>query len=589
MSLFPRALLACGVLICAAMTARAATVRGNVTEADSHAPLIGMAVAAYDTAGTLRGTATTDATGLYLLSIPSGDYRVLAYDPNGIYATTFDGNADSFETTPVRTVGSGGAEIHFGMVKGGRVTGAVARANGIPPTGAVVEAYNLSGTRRGFTSADASGSYSLVLPPGTYKLVAYDIVGTYAAIFYRQARTFDEATPVQVTASKETENIFFTLELAARVTGKAIDDATDTPLASIDIYAYTPSGQQVAKTTTDAFGAFRLSLPAGQYRFVAADPKRTFAPAYYNGSRSFDRADVMTLVEGEQRANVDIALVRGVLVSGRVSAPNVTVGAFTLDGALHSSATSGAGGQYALVVAPGEYKIGAFDSSLTYATRFYPDTADFRFAERLWMLGNTGGINLTLPRGGRITGTVRRPNGQPFTGIIVAAYDSSGTAIAQSVSAADGKYTIVVAPGAYRVLAFDTQLTCATSYAGGATSFDTTVPRQVAADAVVAVNLDMRSGLRVGGQVLSERGAALSDIEVVALDAAGNRVGGATSRDGSFTVVVLPGTYRLFAYDPANRYYAAEHPDSVTVTEAQIPLPITFTLETVVRRRSVRH
>ena len=583
-----RALLACGLLCAIAFSVHGATVRGNVTEAGSRAPLAGMVVAAYDTAGALRGTATTDSTGLYLLSISTGDYRLLAYDPAGIYATAFDGNAESFETSPVRTIPSAGAEIPFALVKGGTVAGSVARADGVAHAGAVVEAYNLSGTRRAFTSAGADGAYSLVLPPGTYKLVAWDPNDKYATLFHRQVRSFDEATPVAVTAGKKTENIFFTLEEAAHVTGRAVDGATQAPLASIDVYAYTSDGHLVSRTSTDATGAYRLSLPAGAYRFVAADPARRYATAFHNGSRSFERADVMTFGAGEQRANVNIALVRGVIVSGRVNAANVSVAAYNVDGTLHNAAPSGAGGAYSLVVAPGEYRIGAFDSALQWATRFYPDTADFRAAERLWILSNVPGINLTLPRGGRITGMVRWPDGKPFGGIFVAAYDSAGTAITSAVSAANGSFAMVVAPGLYRVLAFDAALNCATSYAGGATSFEATVPIQVAADAVATVAIDMRAGLRVTGQVRSESGAALTGIEVVALNGVGNRVAAATSADGAFTLVLVPGIYRFLAFDPAAHYYAVVHPNAVTVTEAQIP-SVSFTLERVERRRSARH
>src|SRR5688572_4591499 len=91
------------VLVTAATAVEAATVSGFVTSSATGNPLSGMVVAAYDAAGNLRGTATTDATGFYqLLQLPVGDYRFLAYDPLGVYATRFDANAESFETSPLR-------------------------------------------------------------------------------------------------------------------------------------------------------------------------------------------------------------------------------------------------------------------------------------------------------------------------------------------------------------------------------------------------------------------------------------------------------------------------------------------------------
>src|SRR5688572_30538662 len=136
------------------LAANAATVSGTVTSAATGNALSGMVVAAYDPAGNLAGTAITDATGLYVLSLPAGQYRLLAYDPAGVYATMFDANAESFETSPVTTLGAvDTVRRDFSLVAGGTVSGSVAVTGGAPLADAVVEAYNLSGTRRGFTTA----------------------------------------------------------------------------------------------------------------------------------------------------------------------------------------------------------------------------------------------------------------------------------------------------------------------------------------------------------------------------------------------------------------------------------------------------
>ncbi|MFL6244498.1 MAG: collagen binding domain-containing protein, partial [Thermoanaerobaculia bacterium] len=229
------------VFISAAAAAGAATVSGIVTSAATGNALNGMVVAAYDPAGNLVATATTDATGLYVLTVPAGQYRLLAYDLAGVYATAFDANAESFETSPLRSIPAAGAQVSFALVNGGRIAGMVLTVNGPPLADAVVEVYNLSGTRRGFTTTNANGDYSVVVPPGQYKIIAYDPTGTFAASFYSGARTFADATPMPVVEFALT-NVSFVLTSAARVIGKTIDAATGAALASILVYAYTPAG-----------------------------------------------------------------------------------------------------------------------------------------------------------------------------------------------------------------------------------------------------------------------------------------------------------------------------------------------------------
>ncbi len=584
-----RALFTIAFLGAVTAAANAATVSGVVTSAATGNALGGMVVAAYDPAGNLAGTATTDETGFYVLTLPPGEYRLLAYDFTGVYATTFDANAESFETSPLRSISASGAQVSFALVNGGTIAGSVQTNSGAPRANAVVEAYNLSGTRRGFTTTNAAGEYSLVLPPREYKVIAYDVNGTYAASFYAGVRSFAEATPVAVTESASTP-VSFSLDPAARVSGKTVDAAAGAALASILVYAFTPAGAIVAATETDATGTFRFSLPAGDYRFVAADDARVYATAYYDRSMSFTASNVVVLAAGQQWSNAQIALTRGARVRGHVNAPSLVIGAYNADGTLHASATSDAAGNYTLVVVPGEYRIAVSDPALTFATLFYGGVADFRAAQRLQVIADVNGIDVTLPRGGRVSGTVRNNiTEQPVAGITVGAYDDAGALVTSATTGIDGRHALVVAPGAYRLVAFDPALNFATAYAGGASSYETTGPLFVEVDARITADFTIRRGVRVRGSVTTPLGASANGVEVFAIDASGNRVAGAVTNDGAFTVVVAPGTYRFIAVDPSRRYAPAGASNEVTIVQGQTPAPIALMLEAAARRRAVRH
>ena len=583
----------CMALIAAA--AMAGTITGTVTSAETKQPLRSMVVAAYDVAGSLRGTATTDATGLYILILPAGRYRVVAWDQAGTYAPAFDGGAESFETSPLVDLGATDTRtIHFALLTAGSVTGFVLSPTGASVANATVAAYNLSGTRRGFTTTNAQGSYSLVLPPGEYKLVGFDQAGAYAASFYREAKNFLGATPVRVTARAATQGIDFRLGIAARVLGNVFDASVFVPVAGIDVYAYTESGFGVSTVSSDANGVYRLAVPEGRYRFVAADPLGNYGPSYYNEKRSFATADVVELIAG-QTAGVQFLLRRAAVLGGRVTDANgvalasITVAAYNADGTLHTSATTGTDGRWELALAPGAFKLVAFDLALSYVTEFYPQRRAFAVADVVSVASGERITNFdfSLDRGARVSGVVTDSvTNQLLAGIHVAAYDGAGFVVGEAITRAHGPYAMVVPPGAVRLLAFDDQLRYATAYDGRSRAYETTTPRQVTVGATETVDFALVRGVKVTGTVTDRTGASLSGIDIVALDMAGNHVAAAVASSGAFAVVVLPETYRFVAHDPAGRYIDASA--MLVVGEGQSPV-MTFVLNAATRRRAARH
>jgi large repetitive protein len=605
-----RALLAVFFASCVtASAAFAGTVTGAVRGQETGQPLGSKVVAAYDTGGTLRGSATTDQNGTYVLTLPAGAYRLLAYDNEGVYATAFDGNAGSFETTPVTNVpATGNVSRDFSLATGGYITGRVAGPNGVAQSGATVEVYNLSGTRRAFTTTNAQGTYLIVVPPGEYKVVAYDPSGVLSYSFHRDARSFSESAAVSVAASRTAGGVDFSLSAPGRLSGTVLDAATRTPLGGIDVYAYTASGGEVRKTTTDQAGSFRFTLAPGDYRLVAADPARRYAPGFV-GFSSFELSAVIPLRSGEDRTGVPILVARGAKIAGRVvdasGAPvaNVTAAAYHLFGALHTTAATDADGRYELLVEPGAYKLVVFDPGLTYATRFFGGVRDFATSGAVGVAAEQriSGFDFSLVRGGRISGIVREGN-QPRAGITVAAYDAAGILVASTITNASGAYAMVVPPGDYRLVAFNTELDAPAyvpAYDLGAPSFDQTVPRSIAAGASVTADFSLRLGSVVAGEVVDADGVSISGIEVFALDAAGNRIAGATTGtvDSGFALAVPPGTYKFVAIDPRGRYAVTYYDGAPTLAAArpvEVPNPgvvtrLRFTLEQVMRRRAARH
>ena len=558
------------------LSAAAAIVSGTVSGSGG-VRLAGKVVEAYGLDGILRGTASTDSAGAYMLSLPAGEYRLLAYDPQGTYATEFYPAAESFEQSARVSVREGSpVQIHFTLPLGGTIAGTVTAANA-PLATAVVEVYNLSGSRRGFTRTNAAGEFSLVVPAGDYKLFAYDANDVYAGEFHANARTFVEALSVRMVVGNM-QTVSFALDRAAHVSGSVLDAATRLGIPGMIVYAYTPDGKLVATRTTDAQGHFRFTLQGGQYRFVAGDPARLYGPSFWNEARSFARADILTLSSGIDRRDLHLLAERAAIIRGRVTTLGSEVVAYNLDGTVHAQATAGSFGEYTLVVAPGQYKLAAVSTAAT-ATEFYRDTPDFHAAQVITVLGGQtlSNIDFDPPRAGRFTGTVRDAvTQQPLPGMTVAAYDAAGVRVAETTTRADGTYTLLAAPGEYRVVAFDTRLEYATSYAPA--------PRAIAVDATETIDFTMRRGTRVSGTVALANGSGIDGAEVLAFDLSGNLAGGATTEDGAFTIVVVPGTYTFVA---RTRFTSATL-GPIDVGSVS-PAPLSFVLEGSARRRASRH
>lgn len=563
-----------------------------------------MTVQAYSASGTVTTAAPTDANGGYWLPLPSaGQYRILAFDPNGTYATAFSGGADSYESSPILTLGATDiATVDFQLQPGITVSGSVLSGSS-PLSSATVAAYNLSGTRRGFATV-TGGAYSLVLPAGDYKFVAYDDGGTLGPLFYPNKLSWADAEIVSV---RQTTNLSFQLSLASHLVGTVLDRATGTPLPGVTVYAYTAAGNEVTSTTTDAMGRFRINVAAGTYRVVAADLAGVYAAAYLGDARSFDKSDAITLTAGQSSSELGLAMQRGAQVSGQVVAAtggavaSIHVVAYNEDGTMRAETLTNATGAYKLVLPAGTFRLAAYDDQLVYATDFYQHRNDFGSATPVTVSAGqvSPGYDFALNRAGRFSGVVNdAATGALLPGITVAAYDEALGMISSAVSNASGQYKLAVPAGTYRLVAWDAGYVYANTFDGTAANFEATAARTVAADAAQTANFAMKRGVCVRGLAMTAALLPISGIEVNAFDVDGHHVASAvTSDDGSYVLALLPGSYKIWASDPRQRYVSVFYDRAgglasatVVVVPASGSAPtINLVLSPAGRRRSVSH
>jgi Carboxypeptidase regulatory-like domain len=586
-----------------AIAAHGQMFTGTVSDAANGSVLQSMVVAAYTTSGVPQTNTTTDAAGHYILPVPSGQYRVLAYDPIGTYATEFTNDASSFEESPLTAVQTDQVvTMNFALRRGVTVSGSVGTSLGFPG-GLTVAAYNLTGTRRGFTPTNAVGIYSLVLPPGTYKLVAYDDAGTFAPAFFRGQASFTDADPVTVNVGQSVPSIDFFLNLGSRISG-IVTDAGGVPLANVSVLAYSSDGKYFTFVFTGSDGHFSITLPHGSYRFVAIDDAFTFAAGFTSGATSFESSPVITVSEGQSRSDLVFRLECGGLITGRVLDPSgagivgITVAAFNTDGTMRTFVTTDASGKYVLLLPPGAFRISALDPSLVYATQFYPQQKSFAGSVAIAAaIGQSSTLTpFTLSRGGRVSGTVVDQNTHAAIGaLVIQAYDSSGFQVGSTTTSADGTFKMVLPGGFYRLVAADPKLLYAPGYVGGAASFDGENLIAVNVDGVTTANFSLSRGTLVIGSVVDESHQPIGGVEVSALDSAQNRVATVTTaRDGSFRISLIPGSYRFLADDPAGRYITSYAGGTTFASAAMVSIDATgapsqtISMPDASRRRSVR-
>ena len=239
--------------------AGAQTITGVVTAGGL--PDVGATVTA--TAGTTSYSTSTTATGAFTLPVSIGVYTI-DVEPSGAGALVYAG-ARIESRHVVTTLNVGTIALQLGYT----LTGSVFYQGGLPVPNADTDVLDSVTGAKLFTPGDntsLTGVYSVVVPAGTYRIVADPATGNYLSMESGVISVSAQSTSVIVPP--------IILPPGFRLTATIKDATTLVGIANVDIDVEDPVTNirlQTPTDKTDATGLVSVVVPSGTWR-INVDP-----------------------------------------------------------------------------------------------------------------------------------------------------------------------------------------------------------------------------------------------------------------------------------------------------------------------------
>lgn len=215
-----------------------AKLSGTVSDAQSHGPVDGVEICAYQVTTELSRCTSSNSGGTYTLAgLPNGLY--------GVEFSTWEGSVDYLRQyydhkpywqeanlIPLST-GQSLTGVDADLRRAASITGTITNTEGAPVRWAIVCAQTLFGVYANCEEANSSGKYELGrLAPGAYKVVFEPEEageGQYRTRYYDEKSTFSLADQVLLSEGTTASNVDARLEKIAK---KGVT-ATPVPISSV--------------------------------------------------------------------------------------------------------------------------------------------------------------------------------------------------------------------------------------------------------------------------------------------------------------------------------------------------------------------
>jgi len=340
-----------------------------------------------------------------------------------------------------------------------RISGTVRDPEGRGVRGAEACAYAATSADRECVRTGADGTYVIETPPGIHKLeLTGPADGSRLMSQWARGRLDPGEADVIDTRPQDAAGVDVVLARGVVLSGTVTAERTGLPVEGAQVCTYTlaaPVGWYCE--VTDRRGRYNALRETGRYWVWTIPPD-------VHGSRlipqRFDRvlvgvAATPVTLSGDRR--LDIALTEGVVVSGRVTTTDgapVVLGFVCMDTPFPTGRicrSTGDDGTYEFPTRPETYVLSVVPPSGSDIVAGYwrGPVPDWTKAERISVRGDVR-LDVTLPRGVLLSGTVRDPRGVPVQSATINVNDASGPRFF-AVTDIHGQYSVAVIPGDYTV------------------------------------------------------------------------------------------------------------------------------------------
>ena len=463
------------------------------------------------------------------------------------------------------------------------ISGTITTTGGAPIVSAFVNATGPAGS--GFAITDGTGAYTVEgLDAGSYSLRISPPFGANLQTGYylnSGANHFTAAagSATKVSVGPDKANIDVRLPAGFRISGK-ITSTAGKAISGAFVFASGPNFAGFASTSST--GAYSLvGLSPGSYTIRVSPPNGTsYLTGYYTTANAnhftIAAGSAKKLAVGPSKTGVNIKLPTGFSISGKIltsgGAPISGAFVFARSSTYSGGATTSATGVFSIKgLAAGTYKLQILSpGNSAYLGGYYTSsgashyTAAAASASGLKVGPNKTGINVKLPLGFTISGTITDEASTPIQGVVVGANAKSAT------TDAAGHYTIRgLAKGSYRLSLTppDGQNFQTGWWASGPADHFAAARASASLVAVgpskANVNAKLPAGLTISGTITGLPGPVnLAFAGVTATDA--NMTASATTAaDGTYTISGLsPGSYVVHVDPGFGGLYVAGYYDN---------------------------
>jgi hypothetical protein len=559
-------------------------ILGRVTDGTSGLGTIAVEAYEFDT-GQWSNNTDTDSQGDYAIILPAGTYQLRAFDPGGTFTASYFGvgTVSSWHEAGSVTVTSGQdtPNINFTLAQGLSISGKVTDDTNKPLKGIDIEIFDFD-TEAWIDSnvTDEDGNYKLTAGAGKYRVGAFPSDPRFTNAFYNNVSSWNEASPVSVTASSNVQNINFRLFEGGEIAGKVIN-TDNNPLPGINVQIFNfDTDSWVNDRITDSNGDFSITVPAGRYRLKALslDITTSVSGEFYDDKTRWDDATIVTVVNGQTTNLNDIVLGTGQSVAGHVldtqdaavSGAVIDIFDYDTDSWVDSTVTNKEGlyalkgvkdGSYRLMVSPppgGNLAVIFFDNASVWDNAKRLDVASADLVN----------INLTLPVGGLIAGNITDiTNGDAIAGIEVSVHDlETGAWVNNGITDGTGSYSIEVLPGTYLVRTDASGKGFVDEFFDNTTELDLAKPVIVTTAKAGNANFQLAHAGKIKGKVIDTNAVGISGARVNAhnFDTGAWTNVSVTESSGAFSISLPSGRYWVQVKAPGGSNFVDEFYNDVT-------------------------